>query len=97
MTDSQPDEEGGVSLEGCHLLVSWSCLFSLLSKCQRVGCADHVLPCNMDVSRMGNKNAFTGSKDINTSPAAPGALTYRLKHCTACQNGHRGLERCIPP
>ena len=58
MTDSQPDDEGVVSLEGCHLLVSWSCLVALLSKCQRADCADQVLPCNMDVLRKGNRNAI---------------------------------------
>lgn len=59
MTDSQPDDEGCVSLEGSHLLVSWSCLVVLLSKCQRESCADLVLPSNMDVSRNGNKIALS--------------------------------------
>ena len=56
ISNSQPDDVGGVSLDGCYLLVSWSCLIPLLSRCQREGCVDQVLPCNMDVSRNGKNN-----------------------------------------
>ena len=51
--DSQPESEG-VNLNGCLLIVPWSFILILLSKCQRQGCADQVLPSNMELSRNGN-------------------------------------------
>ena len=57
MSSSPPDDDAvGVCLDGCYLLVSWSSLLTLLSKCQREGCSDQVLPCNMIVSKNGITN-----------------------------------------
>ena len=50
--DSEPESEG-VDLSGCNLIVSWSSLVLLLSKCQLEDCADRVLADNMKVSRNG--------------------------------------------
>ena len=52
-SDSQPESEG-VNLAGALLIVPWCCIMMLLSKCQRPGCADQVLPSNMNMSRKGD-------------------------------------------
>ena len=61
MTDSQPEGEG-VNLDGCHLIVSWSCLLLLLTKCQRDDCADNILTSNLEVSRNGTGISLTSKK-----------------------------------
>ena len=50
---SQPESEGE-TLDRSILLVPWVSLLLLLTKCQRVGCADQVLASNMSASRNGN-------------------------------------------
>ena len=52
-----PDSEcevDGVKIDGSFLIVPWACILLLLSKCQRHGCAEQVLPSNVKVSRKGN-------------------------------------------
>ena len=51
--DSEPETEG-VKIDGSLLIVPWACILMLLSKCQRHGCSDQVLPSNVKVSRKGN-------------------------------------------
>ena len=51
--NSQPEIEG-VNLDGSRLVVDWNSLLLLLSKCQRQGCPESVLPASMKVSRQGN-------------------------------------------
>ena len=58
MTDSQPEGDG-VNMDGSHLIVSWSCLLLLLTKCQRDDCADNILASNIEVSRNGNGMSLT--------------------------------------
>ena len=58
MTDSQPEGDG-VNLDGCHLILSWSCLLLLLTTCQQDGCADNILASNLEVSRNGNGMSLT--------------------------------------
>ena len=52
-TDPEP-ASGEVHMDGAHLIVSWSCLITLLSICKHPGCGDQVLPDNMDITRNGN-------------------------------------------
>ena len=52
-SDFQTETEG-VNLTGSLLIVPWACLLILLSKCQRHGCGEQVLPSNMELSRKGN-------------------------------------------
>ena len=55
LPESQPESsEGGVNLDGSHLIISWSCLITLLGICKHQGCGDQVLADNMDISRNGN-------------------------------------------
>ena len=54
--DSEPETEG-VKIDGSLLIVPWACILMLLSKCQRHGCSDQVLPSNVKVSRKGNKSS----------------------------------------
>ena len=52
--DSKP-EDVRVDLSRCHLIVSWSSLLPLLSKCQDQDCAEQVLPDNMKISKNGRR------------------------------------------
>ena len=47
------DIKGGEIFSGAIVLVMWSCLIELLSKCRRSGCSANVLPDNMIATRNG--------------------------------------------
>ena len=49
-------ETDGANIDGSFLIVPWTCILLLLSKCQRHGCAEPVLPSNVKVSRKGTTN-----------------------------------------
>ena len=60
-----PDSEcevDGVKIDGSFLIVPWACILLLLSKCQKHGCAEQVLPSNVKVSRKGNIIVKTAEK-----------------------------------
>jgi hypothetical protein len=50
--ESQPDMKE-TNLDGCLLIIPWSCLIVLLGICKHPGCGDQVLLDNMDISRNG--------------------------------------------
>ena len=50
--DSDTETEGA-KIDDSLLLVPGSSLLKLLSKCQRIGCPEQVLPSNIKVSRKG--------------------------------------------
>ena len=55
LEETEPEPVSGeVDMDGAHLIVSWSCLITLLSICKHPGCGDQVLPDNMDITRNGN-------------------------------------------
>ena len=47
------DVTGGENFSGAIVLVMWSCLIELLSKCRKSGCSANVLPDNMVATRNG--------------------------------------------
>jgi len=66
-----------VNLNGSLLIVSWSCLLTLLSICKHQGCGDSVLPSNMDISRKGaavtvNMTCNSGHKETWASSSIVG-------------------------
>ena len=46
-------ENEGFNMHGSAVIVMWSCLFQLLSKCRREGCGAQVNPDNMISTRNG--------------------------------------------
>ena len=47
------DVTGGENFSGAIVLVMWSCLIELLSKCRKSGCSANILPDNMVATRNG--------------------------------------------
>ena len=57
LEESEPEndvhETEGTKIDGSLLIVPWSCILLLLSKCQAHGCGEQVLPSNIKVSTKG--------------------------------------------
>ena len=67
------------------LIVPWACILILLSKCQRHGCSEQVLPSNMELSRKGNGNLNIKLTLKSNNFIIPGAaVNVKLR----CNSGH---------
>ena len=78
-------ESSGIDLTGAAILVMWSCLLPLLSKCTHQGCGAAVNPDNMVTHRNGKIEIYNSFLHFSKLTICPGAA---LKISLICDDGH---------